>query len=215
MQAESVWKEVTSDISGDIADSWWAKIVKQYSDDERVTHDMDYLKETFERFESVKKELECPNAVALALIFLYYDYDPKAMDCTDKNVEHFKEFASDAGIPDESPLRTKVLHLMEAASTHSTEEHKTDGAFGNEDRHYFLDLDIADLGSAPEKYSVYVAKIKKEYAFLPESMYKSLRIKVLESLLQIPNIYATREFREKYENQARRNVEDEVKSLKT
>lgn len=215
MQAESVWREITSDMSKDVSDTWWSKIMAQYSDQERVTHNVDYLKDTFERFEIVKKELESPSAVALALLFLYYEYDPKAVDCAEKNLEHFKTFATDAGIPDESPLRSKVVNLMEAAATHSTDEHKTDGAFGSEDKHYFLDMDIADLGSSPEHYAECTQRIQKEYDFLPESMYKSLRLKVLESFLQIPNIYATREFREKYENQARKNIQDEVKSLKS
>lgn len=78
----------------------------------------------------------------------------------------------------ESPLYTDVVNLLEAADTSSTEEHKTDGAIGNEDKHYFLDLDMVVLGSEPEQYADYAKKVKQEYQFLPQPVYNDLRVKV-------------------------------------
>ncbi|KAG8297082.1 hypothetical protein J6590_043515 [Homalodisca vitripennis] len=80
----------------------------------------------------------------------------------------------------ESPLYSEVLSLLEAADTSSTEEHKTDGAIGSEDRHYFLDLDMVVLGSEPEQYAAYAEKVKQEYHFLPQPVYNDLRVKVSE-----------------------------------
>lgn len=70
------------------------------------------------------------------------------------------------------------MDLLHAAATHSTDAHKTDGMYGSEDLHFFLDIDMAVLGSSPEHYSEYTAKVQQEYAFLPETMYRSLRLKV-------------------------------------
>lgn len=67
--------------------------------------------------------------------------------------------------------------------THSTEEHKVDGAFGNEDAHYLLDLDMAVLGSSPDEYTEYTEKIRGEYSFLSEPIYTALRLKVNKFLL--------------------------------
>ena len=78
----------------------------------------------------------------------------------------------------ESSLRTAVVDLLHAATTHSTDAHKTDGMYGSEDQHYFLDIDMAVLGSSPEHYSEYAAKVQQEYAFLPETTYRNLRLKV-------------------------------------
>jgi predicted metal-dependent HD superfamily phosphohydrolase len=70
------------------------------------------------------------------------------------------------------------VDLLRAAATHSTDAHKTEGMYGNEDLHFFLDIDMAVLGSNPEQYSEYTAKVRQEYTFLPETMYRSLRLKV-------------------------------------
>jgi len=39
-------------------------------------------------------------------------------------------------------------------------------------------------------------------------------LQVLQSLLMIPNVYATKEFQEKFEKQARANIAAEIESLK-
>jgi Uncharacterized protein conserved in bacteria len=92
----------------------------------------------------------------------------------------------------ESVLHNTVLELLQAAATHSTDAHKTEGQYGNEDLHFFLDLDMAALGSEPEHYSDYIAKVQKEYAFLPETMYNNLRLKVrnyCDNMLMFPKLW--------------------------
>ncbi|XP_069681568.1 uncharacterized protein [Periplaneta americana] len=211
---EEVWSETTSDFPKEVADEWWTKMLKKYSEDGRSYHNIQHLEEKFEQFKTVKQTVKNANAVALAIFFHYYEYDPKAVDCEEKNCEHFNNFADESGLPNESPLRSAVVDLLHAAATHSTDAHKTEELFGSDDLHFFLDIDMAVLGSDPEQYAEYTAKVQQEYAFLPESMYRSLRLKVLQSFLQIPNIFATKEFREKFESKARANIQKEVESLK-
>lgn len=76
-----------------------------------------------------------------------------------------------------------MIGLLEAADTSSTDEHKTDGAVGTEDKHYFLDLDMIVLGSSPEEYAAYADKVKQEYHFLPQPVYNDLRVKVTTTTL--------------------------------
>lgn len=76
-------------------------------------------------------------------------------------------------------LREETCVLLKMAATHSTEAHKVGGAFGGEDAHYFLDLDMAVLGSSPDSYAEYRERIRGEYSFLSEPMYTALRLKVI------------------------------------
>lgn len=71
-----------------------------------------------------------------------------------------------------------VISLLKVAATNSTDEHKIEGCFGCEDKHYFLDIDMAILGMGPEDYKKYTKHVRAEYDFLDDQTYKDLRIKV-------------------------------------
>lgn len=75
-------------------------------------------------------------------------------------------------------LCDNVISLLKVGATNSTEEHKIEGCYGCEDKHYFLDVDMAILGMGPADYEKYTNHVREEYAFLDEETYKELRIKV-------------------------------------
>jgi predicted metal-dependent HD superfamily phosphohydrolase len=52
--------------------------------------------------------------------------------------------------------------------------------------------------------------VRKEYAIYPDLLYRPGRIKVLKYFLEKPRIYHTPYFWEKYEEQARANMEAEL-----
>ncbi|CEF70759.1 Hypothetical protein SRAE_X000009000 [Strongyloides ratti] len=66
---------------------------------------------------------------------------------------------------------------------------------------------------SPEKYDIYKSQLRQEYSYLSDDQYKKERLKVLKLFLQIPNIFATKEFRDKYEEKARKNISEEIKSI--
>lgn len=60
--------------------------------------------------------------------------------------------------------------------------------YGTDDKHYFLDIDMAVLGASPEEYNQYTKRVREEYSFLSDEFYKNLRLKV--SLLICMNIFS-------------------------
>lgn len=71
-----------------------------------------------------------------------------------------------------------VVRLLEATGTNITEEHMANNLYGKEDKHYFLDIDMAVLGASAEEYNLYTKRVREEYSFLSDEFYKNLRLKV-------------------------------------
>jgi predicted metal-dependent HD superfamily phosphohydrolase len=92
----------------------------------------------------------------------------------------------------------------------ATQHHQSDG---DSDTRYLVDFDLAILGESPEKYENYSQQILKEYAQYPRHIYKRGRKKVLQHFLNLERIYQTEDFHSGFEQQARKNLEEEIESL--
>ena len=77
-----------------------------------------------------------------------------------------------------------------------------------------LEIDLAILGSDSERYKRYVADVRLEYAHVPDQLWKIGRALVLERMLAKSELFPDEEFRERLEAQARRNMEEEIRSLR-
>ncbi|KAF4526084.1 hypothetical protein B566_EDAN007577 [Ephemera danica] len=128
-----------------------------------------------------------------------FEYDPREGDSTSKNINHFKKFAEEVGLTD-SELIAEVETLLTLEGTGS-------------DQGLLQDLDMAALAVPAEEYAQLIQEVRKEYHFLSDDAYKSLRKKILQSFLLIPNIFSTDAFRERFESQARSNIESEVAAM--
>lgn len=68
-QLEDFWAEGASGVKKAVADEWFKKIREQYEQPERSYHNIDYLQEKLEHFESIKEHVKNPQALILALFF--------------------------------------------------------------------------------------------------------------------------------------------------
>jgi predicted metal-dependent HD superfamily phosphohydrolase len=73
-----------------------------------------------------------------------------------------------------------------------------------------IDADLAILGAREPVYWSYAAKIRQEYAWVPEPDYLKGRREVLQNLLNRPMIY---HLLGHLEDPARRNIEREIARL--
>jgi predicted metal-dependent HD superfamily phosphohydrolase len=74
------------------------------------------------------------------------------------------------------------------------------------------DVDLAVLGSEPEKYKKYSGQIKLEYMIYKKN-FKKERIKILQDFLDSEFIYYTEYFRDRFGEQALTNISDELENL--
>ena len=81
------------------------------------------------------------------------------------------------------------------------------------DTNFFTDADLSILGADWSTYTAYYKNVRKEYAIYPDFLYSKGRAKVLQQFLQMECIYKTAYFYERFEEQARSNIQKELDLL--
>jgi predicted metal-dependent HD superfamily phosphohydrolase len=87
-------------------------------------------------------------------------------------------------------------------------------ASSDPDAGLLLDVDLSILGQPEERFLEYEKQIREEYAWVPESIFKSKRAEILAAFLSRGRIYATEWFLERYETAARINLRQSLHLLK-
>ena len=82
------------------------------------------------------------------------------------------------------------------------------------DARLLVDIDLAILGAAPERFDEYEVQVRQEYAWVPGPLFRRKRREILQGFLDRPCIYTTEPFRTRFELQARSNLQRSVARLK-
>jgi predicted metal-dependent HD superfamily phosphohydrolase len=75
------------------------------------------------------------------------------------------------------------------------------------------DADLAVLAADPARYESYAAGVRSEYAHVSDADFAAGRVAVLRDLLAKPSLFHTTVARQRWERDARANVEREVSEL--
>jgi predicted metal-dependent HD superfamily phosphohydrolase len=103
-------------------------------------------------------------------------------------------------------IKRVAAHIM--ATRHMTEP-DSDGS------KWVVDIDLTILGSPREAYKRFEEDVRREYAWVPNIVFRRKRIAVMRSFLRRSRIYFTEAFSLKYEDQARTNLEWAIHQLET
>ncbi|XP_017474502.1 PREDICTED: uncharacterized protein LOC108365071 [Rhagoletis zephyria] len=188
----------------DVAKSWYARINQRLNEcqSKRYYHNwnemMQHKQEHLQHFKP---------ALLLAAFFQYYSYDG-IQPCAKGNCAAFEEFCCDAALDDQES-KNLILKLLGDNSA----ENELSTTY-EDDANLLQDLDLVILAANTETYKRYCQLLRREYEHMADEEYKSMRLKVLQTLLSIPNIFSTPEFQTRYEAAARSNMKDEINTLK-
>jgi predicted metal-dependent HD superfamily phosphohydrolase len=83
----------------------------------------------------------------------------------------------------------------------------------DDDTNFLIDADLAILGQKADVYQQYAENVRKEYSIYPDFVYNSGRKKVLQHFLEMNSIFKTNYFINKYEAQARKNIQNELDDI--
>ena len=188
----------------------WPSILEAYGTPGRAYHDTRHLYAVLERFAEVSGDVgwEHPREVYLALLFHDAIYDPSARDNEERSAALSARWLGALGL--EPPLEPgRVEQLIRLTARHG---HLGIGDV-TADEGLFLDCDLSIIGADPDVYDRHEADVAKEYAAIPEPLFRAGRRAFLEQLLQRERRFLSPYFHARLDRAARGNLERALKSL--
>jgi predicted metal-dependent HD superfamily phosphohydrolase len=175
----------------------YERLITRYSEPHRRYHTVRHLDECFEKLGEIRALAEHPAEVDVALWFHDAIYDPSRDDNEARSAEWARSSVAAAGVP--AVVAGKIGDLV-LATRHVALPRSIDAKV-------VVDVDLSILGAGRARFDEYEAQIREEYGFVPEPDYRRSRAAILERFLSRPTIFSTKAFIERYEQQARANLE--------
>ena len=186
----------------------WEKIKQQYTEPHRAYHNLSHIHHCLNQLELVWREATNPYLISWALYFHDYFYDIEdnlnelrsSVESTRTacSVKLATEFAIASGL---LVLATKKHHVIETPLV------------ARKDMEILLDIDLAILGKPWEQYDEYRKQVRQEYITVLWDIYAQKRAEILSNFLRRSQIFYFSFFFDRYEKQARKNLEQEIEFL--
>lgn len=186
-----------------LAKELWVEIEQNYSNKKRHYHTLQHLENLLGQLVEVKNEIKDWDTVLFTLYYHDVVYNALKSDNEEKSAELAVKRMEQIAVPDE------IIKLC-AAQILATKSHLKSS---DSDTNYFTDTDLSVLGQPWKTYSAYYKNVRKEYAIYPDLIYNPGRKKVLIHFLTMDNIFKTDLFYQKFEMQAKKNLQQELSLL--
>jgi predicted metal-dependent HD superfamily phosphohydrolase len=144
--------------------------------------------------------------VRLAAWFHDAIYDPRAPGDANERESAALARAQLAGLGVPEAVAVEVERLVLLTAGHAVAAGDTDGEL-------LCDADLAVLARPPAEYDAYAAAVRREFAHVPDELFRVGRAAVLQSLLDLPALYRRPALAERWEGPARANLERELRAL--
>lgn len=199
------WKRLcdASGLHGDVS-AWHDRLLTAYAEKHRAYHNQEHLAECLSEFDNLRGFARQPDLVELALWFHDAVYDPRASDNEEKSAALAREFLRHFGRDTGEIMEVERLILV-------TKLHQPGK---DPDAQIVIDADLAILGQPVERYFCYETAIAFEYAWVPAQTFREKRTEVLKRFLERPFLYYTTYSLQKYETQARENLNEAIARLR-
>jgi predicted metal-dependent HD superfamily phosphohydrolase len=176
---------------------------KSYSEPHRYYHNLQHISHCLNEYDEARHLLEHPLEVEMAIWFHDVIYEIGVGNNEERSAELAYKVSREIALPRTFGL---AVHNLILTTLHTTRPKSSDALF-------MADIDLSSIGLPQEEYARVEDKIRKEYATIPEEQFKKGRADILRRFLDRPSIYYTAFFSEKYEAQARRNIERALAKL--
>ena len=209
-QLAEAWHVLTARYCSDesLRTKRWIDLMRHYEARGRHYHNGTHLVALLRWCARYESALQRPEVVRLAIWFHDVIYRARRKDNETRSAAYAAETLAQLHLP--PPLIVDAQSLIVATQRHQnatfTEALLHDG-------NWFLDFDLAILGSRPEIYAAYARAIRREYRWVPGLLFRQGRRQVLHSFQQRPQLYFTETMRAELETPARQNLAAELAAL--
>lgn len=183
--------------------SIFAHLAAAYAEPARTYHNTEHIRDCLAQLDMSRELARRPDEVEAAIWFHDAVYVPGASDNEDRSARLAQTALLACAVSLEVSRSVAELVL---ATRHLTLPREPDGQL-------LCDIDLSILGREPEAFDEFERRIRQEYAWVPEAVYRSSRSEVLAGFLRRRSIYQTEYFRARYEQPARANLERALASL--
>jgi len=180
--------------------TYWTELSDAYSQPRRHYHNLTHLENLYHELVSIKTQIQDWKVLLWALFYHDAVYDTLKSNNEEKSAALAEKRMKSLGVSEE--IVARVVEMILATKTHVVSE--------NQDVNYFTDADLSILGKDWEVYKQYAKQVRNEYAIYPDLLYNPGRKKVLKHFLEMNQIFKTDYFTQKYEEQARINIQREL-----
>ncbi|MEP6923276.1 MAG: hypothetical protein ABI954_02320 [Pyrinomonadaceae bacterium] len=179
-------------------------LVTLYSEPHRAYHNLKHIHNLLGWAENWREQINDFRTMGFAIWFHDAIYQPRHNDNEEQSANLAAARLKYLKILD--PQIATVRQMILATKTHDLTNLDSDGKL-------FLDLDLSILGADASAYQAYSRAIRREYNFVPEPLYRTGRQRILQNFVARDFIYSTVPCREKFESQARENIQREIVEL--
>ncbi len=202
---KEIFITTASRYSGDsaIAAQLWAEIEKAYTAPQRHYHNLHHLQQVWQQLAAVKHEVKDWELLLFSLCYHDLVYDATRADNEEQSARLAADRLRSLSMP-EDQVAQSAAHIMATKGHHPSID---------PDTNLFTDADLFILGADWNTYLEYTKQIRQEYHHYSDEAYRQGRKNVLQHFLRMPRIFKTAPFYEKYEKQARENLQKELQWL--
>jgi predicted metal-dependent HD superfamily phosphohydrolase len=188
------------------------ELLDRWSEPHRSYHGTEHLTHALDSLVVLDPDRRAPRSVPLALWFHDAVHDGTAGEDEARSAALAEDLlapltSSTGSLTISAPEIAEVRRLVLLTAHHAPDPDDREGALVS-------DADLAVLGSAPDRYLRYTEQVRREYAHVPDEVFRPARATVLEQILAGGPVFRTAVGAERWEDPARRNVADEVRRLR-
>jgi len=182
--------------------SYYKELCSLYRENQRHYHTLSHIEHCLELFDQYHSCFQYPDHVEISLWTHDIIYNPLLSNNEQESANWAQACLIANNYSNESCQ--EITDLILATANHSS---------SNSDSALMNDIDLSILGSDTHTFSKYCHNIRQEYHFVEYKTYQKARISILEQFLTKPQIYNTVQFQQRFEEQARANLEREITLL--